>query len=797
MSDKGSSQSVSGALLSDFGQKLLPKFQVSAVKQNPRPARLTLTWSRPVHHERLRPDRSSATEAVEMRLLHTSTLMLAEFVDGDVPRYAILSHTWGDSEVTLRDMEDGRAADKRAYGKIEACCSTARDRGFEYIWVDTCCIDKTSNADSCLAYLADVPSRAPFPESRWFTRGWTLQELIAPPAVIFFDEDWEELGTRESLREAVSSCTRIPLDLLSGGADIHTFSIAQKMSWAAGRQTTRVEGRAYSLLGIHNINMPLIYREKETAFIRLQEEIMKISDDHNLFAWRSPDTRGGLLATSPDPFIRSGNIIEYTPPGTIGSPLAPHGIGLGILRCRERGAGAEPIAIYLRDPLLTMTQFERVRSDEFQPINMTRLRLSQCPLRKMCIRKGRMARGEKSGDRGLGEGAALKIPPAEAHRTDDARRAALLQAVEQDHEGDKWLLLTRSDFEESLKGELGPYVLSRAVEQCHEPVINLLLARSEIDADQKDKDGRTPLLKIAEASLAVAVRQMLRSGKLLVEQGANIESKDRSGWTPLSHAVESGNEAVVQLLLEKRADVESEDRSTEGVSLLSWASGNGLIAVVRLLLLKGTDLNSQDQFQQTPLIWAALSAAEVVARLLLEKGANMEARDDSGRTSLSWAAKNGQEAVVELLLEEGADVEARDMYGRTPVLWAAEKGHKTVVKLLLEKGADVEAGDKYCQTPLSWAAEKGQEAVVKLLLEKRTDVETRDKYGQTPVSWAAKKGQEAVIKLLLGKGADVEVRDNYGRTPVLWAAEKGHKAVVELLTRWCNRLSTPAHNVSP
>jgi hypothetical protein len=342
------------------------------------------------HHERLPPDRPSATEAVEMRLLHTGTLLLEEFVDGDVPRYAILSHTWGDDEVTLRDMEDGRAANKRAYEKVKACCSISRDRGFNYVWVDTCCIDKTSSAelseainsmyrwyqeaDICLAYLADVPSQTPFTESRWFTRGWTLQELIAPSAVIFFDEDWKELGTRESLREAVSSCTRIPLDLLSGDADIDTFSVAQKMSWAAGRQTTRVEDRAYSLLGIFNINMPLIYGEKETAFIRLQEEIMKISDDHSLFAWRSRDARGGLLATSPDPFIDSGNIVEYIPPGSIGSPLAvsgrgihlelrfvgvsPHGIGLGILRCRERGAGSEPIGIYLRDPLLTMTQFE-------------------------------------------------------------------------------------------------------------------------------------------------------------------------------------------------------------------------------------------------------------------------------------------------------------------------------------------------------------------------------------------------------------------------------------------------------
>jgi hypothetical protein len=405
-----------------------------------------------------------------MRLLNTSTLELKEFADGEAPRYAILSHTWDidNGELSLQDLTQGRYVCEAGYKKVRDCCSIAKDRGFDWVWIDTCCIDKTSSAElseainsmyhwyqdaaDCLTYLSDVPSRAKFSDSRWFTRGWTLQELIAPPTLVFFDENWTVLGTREELQHEVSSRTRIPPTVLSGGP-LDAFSISQKMSWAAGRKTTRTEDRAYSLLGIFGINMPLIYGEKETSFLRLQEEIMKVSDDQSLFAWRSPDMRGGLLATSPDAFAESGNIIEFTPPSTLSSnPLtvsgrgihldlpfigiSPRGVGLAVLRCKEKGSNDQPIAIYLRDPLLTMTQFERVRTQDFTRVSLTRVRLSQRPLMRICVRKGRMVRAETSGGYGYrGEGEAVEIP-TEAYRNPHKRHKAILQAVSQGNEGD-------------------------------------------------------------------------------------------------------------------------------------------------------------------------------------------------------------------------------------------------------------------------------------------------------------------------------------------------------------------------
>src|ERR1700736_2831968 len=144
-----------------------------------------------------------------MRLLNTTKRELEEFGGNEIPLYAILSHTWGESEITFQDIEGDDAEEKVGYEKVRETCSRAAADGFDYVWIDTCCIDKTSSAElseainsmyrwyeeaeECYAYLADVPSKS-FPDSRWFSRGWTLQELIAPLRVTFLDAEWVKLG---------------------------------------------------------------------------------------------------------------------------------------------------------------------------------------------------------------------------------------------------------------------------------------------------------------------------------------------------------------------------------------------------------------------------------------------------------------------------------------------------------------------------------------------------------------------------------------------------------------------------
>jgi hypothetical protein len=176
---------------------------------------------------------------------------------------------------------------------------------------------------------------------------------------------------------------------------------------------------------------------------------------------------------------------------------------------------------------------------------------------------------------------------------------------------------------------------------------------------------------------------------LLASEGVDVDSKDdKYGQTPLSWAAENGHEAVVKLLLEKGADMES--KSNNGRTPLSWAAKNGREAVVRLLLEKGADVESESNNGQTPLSWATRYGHEAVVKMLLEKGADVESKSNKGQTPLSWAAEYGHEAVVKMLLEKEADVESKDtMFGQTLLSWAAENGREAVVKLLLEKGADV------------------------------------------------------------------------------------------------------------
>ncbi|KAK4135935.1 hypothetical protein BT67DRAFT_433312 [Trichocladium antarcticum] len=200
---------------------------------------------------------------------------------------------------------------KTGYSKIAYACRQAERDGYHYVWVDTCCIDKRSSAEMseainsmfswyqqaavCYAYLEDVHFddytegyrtwQDQFGHSRWFARGWTLQELLAPRKVVFYAKGWRLLGTKSSLVKTIAKAARIDeLTLLEPNL-IRSASIAQRMSWAANRTTTRREDVAYSLLGILGVNMPILYGEGENAFLRLQEEIIKRSDDQSLFAW--------------------------------------------------------------------------------------------------------------------------------------------------------------------------------------------------------------------------------------------------------------------------------------------------------------------------------------------------------------------------------------------------------------------------------------------------------------------------------------------------------------------------------
>ena len=310
-----------------------------------------------------------------MRLLHTSTHILETFLSHKKPRYAILSHTWGEDEILYQDVLSSAwksTTEKRSKAgadKVIRSCLQAKEDGLDYIWIDTCCIDKNSSAelseainsmfkwyaesDVCYAYLSDLTrdrrqvfDRAPadFSTSRWFTRGWTLQELIAPQNVVFFDRTWHILGTRDGMATEIARITSIDRAVLSRSLHekgcyeedqsrqtrpsgdgciscgqglsikhlLPSFPVATRMSWAANRETTRLEDEAYCLLGLFAVHMPLLYGEGSNSFQRLQEEILRTTTDHSILAYehrsKSVSRMVPLLASSPYDFRNCGQL---------------------------------------------------------------------------------------------------------------------------------------------------------------------------------------------------------------------------------------------------------------------------------------------------------------------------------------------------------------------------------------------------------------------------------------------------------------------------------------------------------
>lgn len=252
------------------------------------------------------------------------------------PRIRIASTLYSKSQwlhhVALKFLPWGSFLnDHRLSEKVRNVCAIARAHHFSQLWVDTSCLDKTSSSELseainsmylwyrdaavCYVYLPDVPScsnhtrrGSAFRHCQWFTRGWTLQELIAPSSVVFLSREWEIIGTKESLSETIADITGIDQDVLMHRKQPCDISVAARMSWVAERSTARIEDQAYCLLGMFGIVMNPIYGEGMNAFRRLQEEILVRIPDDSIFAWEShvfatPETSDpqlDLLSSNPE-----------------------------------------------------------------------------------------------------------------------------------------------------------------------------------------------------------------------------------------------------------------------------------------------------------------------------------------------------------------------------------------------------------------------------------------------------------------------------------------------------------------
>ncbi|CAK7221339.1 hypothetical protein SCUCBS95973_004461 [Sporothrix curviconia] len=276
-----------------------------------------------------------------MKLIDVETLELVEFPTRPPAPYAILSHTWCTNNADEVQYDDIRTQgingcpDKPGKFKVEGCCRQAKADGHNYVWIDSCCINKDSavelgmainsmyrwyrEAAVCYVYMADVPADegvldegGAFSQSRWFKRGWTLQEMLAPPDLHFFNQDWHAIAKKEDIVNDLETITSIPRQyLFDFDPATTTASAAQRMSWAAHRITTREEDCAYCLLGLFDVNLVMIYGEGgRKAFIRLQQAIMEKTGDNSVLAWGS---RGQMTSAAT-------NMVPVTMPQAVSVP---------------------------------------------------------------------------------------------------------------------------------------------------------------------------------------------------------------------------------------------------------------------------------------------------------------------------------------------------------------------------------------------------------------------------------------------------------------------------------------------
>lgn len=267
-----------------------------------------------------------------MRLLHVKAdssgkdgleISLCEKHGADIPPYMILSHRWRAEEILFAEItnpDPSVCRRKLGWAKLESSCRIALEMGLEYVWIDTCCIDKSSSAELsdtinlmyhyyarssvCVAYLDDAKDTDAISASIWFTRAWTLQELIAPKNLHVYSRGWQKLGTKASLSKCLSHASRVPEQVLLDSSCLEAYSASEKMYWTAWREATRNEDEAYSLLGIFGVTLTPTYGEGLTmAFRRLQVQILQHRHDHTVFAWGHRAPSGDMLASSARDFL--------------------------------------------------------------------------------------------------------------------------------------------------------------------------------------------------------------------------------------------------------------------------------------------------------------------------------------------------------------------------------------------------------------------------------------------------------------------------------------------------------------
>ncbi|KAF7546912.1 hypothetical protein G7Z17_g8091 [Cylindrodendrum hubeiense] len=631
-----------------------------------------------------------------MRLLNTETIELKQFGDDEIPPYAILSHTWLEDEILFQDIGQAYAPNKKGYRKTVDFCAKAQANGFEYVWIDTCCIDKTSSAELseainsmyhwyekstvCYAYLADVSSLFQVSKSRWFTRGWTLQELIAPSHMIFFDKAWEELGTKKSLGDIISDSTGIPPGILSGEEHFETASIAQRMSWAANRGCmTESQARLKTRLGQVMLDEHLkdelvlaVERGREAAAEQLLT-LYNTQDD-----WQQKGQGGVLLSLAAA--AGSGKV----------EPDMKDLKGLSALWYAAKN-GHEAVM-----KLLFETGWVDIETkDEF---NATALWHAA-------------ALGNDRVVRLLLENRATVSHKAKSNRT------ALCQASTRGYTTIvEYLLNSNADFEARDIYQGTP--LWYAAVGGHEATVKVLLDKGAAAEVVRANEILSPLWHACSKGYAAIVRMLLCKGAHIVDQSSNCV-------VGLEIAAEHGHSAVVEALLEASGDTTAavktiamkRDRRVSPAiydnDLLLIATMGGHEDILKMLLEKGADVNQ---------LWKGSIILTYAIQTIRGCGAIADALLEVPRDG--WKSHN----VTKYLLDEDKSGNypggvkghawclARADYCKVDALWcAAIQGHAACVEVLLKHGASTLTSTGVPQHALVHAKRQGYGDIFQLL----------------------------------------------------------------------------------
>lgn len=801
-----------------------------------------------------------------MRLLNVDSFEFEEFFYAKPPPYAILSHTWGSDseEVSYRDVREGRLRTPATRpDKITGCCQKAKEDGYKYVWVDTCCIDKTNSvelqeainsmfrwyrdADICYAYLADVAPvsntsafNAAFAASRWFQRGWTLQELIAPHNLRFYNKGWTFVGNKGDLCDLVEEITGIPTNFLLGMAELHHASVAQRMSWAAKRITKRQEDMAYCLLGIFGIYMPMIYGEGDKAFRRLQEHIMKDVGDDSILAWdldpsgwtpacAAGITPGSALAPAPSFFANSGQVTAVdrsghsfdVQGGTIRLPVrlytTPAGEIVGLLKCGPEANRQTVVGIPLaaapggnsdtyfrvagRQALLAATTeasgtaVVRIQLDGRQEPSQGieacwfHIRKTVPDLELISVHPSGCWHKERALIEATIEPAAAgaKIVIARFRQTTAAATAAdFLAVVTVDAQADPschLMIAGRETPTEEIADNASVWKSMVAdTTSASNTATHLSLSLETLQASPSQR--RFILKTVAlpnrpDTTVNVTAALELNGVVALQDDFQRMHDcriKDIKG---LQHKVADVKRAIA----DKRAELEKVQQEIEALKKEEARVGTELAdeqGRERDLLTEYRRIRKGQVHYYERIVDMDGLADMYETGEAQSHGTNRVVSKIAGQI-LPYAIRDRHAALTRLLFNHAANFSVLDLEGRTALTHAILTGSLPLVRELLSRGADVRPADQNGRTYLHLAAALGSDDIAGLLLDRGAQVWWLDKDGLSPLHIAADHGSEAMVRLLLARGAGPAAVTLVNQTPRDLAIRAGHDAVAKIL----------------